>query len=285
MVYSKQFVVAIKLNGQILRESSNQVTLPFGSEYSILLKNLNSVKSSVTVSVDGQEATGEISLVVPANESVELERFIRNGNMEAGNRFKFVKRSKGVEAHRGIKVDDGLIRVEYTFEQRQPEVVEEIIKRRVEPYYPPFDPYYPYPHPWYPRPWYPLPRLGGSNLYKSSTGGFQDPDAMDSIISSSATKGSSVARSVSLNNVTQAGDNPGITVPGSESNQRFVHVPSFKKESQSHVIVLHLVGQVGKLAVVKAITVKHKPTCNTCGKVNLPNNKFCSDCGTALLLL
>ena len=45
MVYKSNFVAVVKTNGTILREkgeSNDEVYLPFGNEYSLLLKNKNS---------------------------------------------------------------------------------------------------------------------------------------------------------------------------------------------------------------------------------------------------
>ena len=101
-VFQDKIVTAIKVGGKVLRENGDTVTLPFGGEYSILVKNLNSVRTQVTISVDGTDAAGK--LVIGPNSSMELERFIRNGNLATGNRFKFIERTAEVEAHRGIKV-------------------------------------------------------------------------------------------------------------------------------------------------------------------------------------
>src|SRR6185503_8982520 len=94
----------------ILRESDSSVSLPFGCEYSILVKNLNSVRAQIAVSIDGKDAVGR--MVIAPNSSIELERFVQNGNLEAGNRFRFIERTAGIEKHRGIGADDGLIRIE-----------------------------------------------------------------------------------------------------------------------------------------------------------------------------
>lgn len=229
MVYCNKVVAAVKVNGQILREKENTVTLPFGSEYSILIKNLNSVRLQVKVSVDGTDATEGTWLVVGPNSSMELERFIRDGNFERGNRFKFIERTAQIEKHRGIKADDGLIRMEYKVEQ----VAVQMLRIHYYDYWscPPNWPYYP-----------PYPRTGRT---------------LDA----------------------------GITVPGSESQQKFVAASNFETYSQSEVIVLHLRGEVGGKKVAKPVTVKTKPTCATCGKVNKGQNQFCSQCGTALTLI
>ena len=81
MMYHQKLVACVKVDGKILRESGDSVSIPFGSEYSILLKNLNTVRVQVKVSIDGTEATEGTWLVIQPNSSVELERFIRNGNM------------------------------------------------------------------------------------------------------------------------------------------------------------------------------------------------------------
>jgi hypothetical protein len=78
----------------------------------------------------------------------------------------------------------------------------------------------------------------------------------------------------------------GITVPGSESNQQFFKAQNFAVESQTEVIVLHLVGTNEKAVLVKKpITVLSKPKCITCHKVNKATSRFCSQCGTALELI
>lgn len=147
-MFSENFIVAVKVGGQVLRESGNLVSLPFGCEYTILLKNLNSRRAMVSVGVDGNDAT-DGKLILAPNATLELERFIRNGNLNSGNRFKFIERTAAVEKHRGVKEDDGLIRAEFWAER---EVIEKPI---VRPHY--YDEYFPRPIPWdpyeYPRPW------------------------------------------------------------------------------------------------------------------------------------
>jgi hypothetical protein len=77
----------------------------------------------------------------------------------------------------------------------------------------------------------------------------------------------------------------GITVPGSESSQHFYSASGFPLESNSHVIILQLRGEVGGVAVEVPVTVERKPECSTCGKTNRPTNKFCDQCGTALRII
>jgi rRNA maturation endonuclease Nob1 len=75
----------------------------------------------------------------------------------------------------------------------------------------------------------------------------------------------------------------GITVPGSKSTQSFQHVTVGALDPTVHNIVLKLVGDLGNnKPVEKAVTVKAKPKCVTCGKQNKAHAKFCVECGTAL---
>jgi len=114
-MYKNNFVVAIKCNDKILREQDGKVVLPFGSEYSILMKNLNSERAVVSVYVDGEDATGCRRIVVNSNSETELEGFKKNS--EVRNKFKFIKKTEKISKHRGDRIDDGLIRVEFTFEK------------------------------------------------------------------------------------------------------------------------------------------------------------------------
>lgn len=263
MMYSEKIVVAIKVGGRVLRESGDTVTLPFGCEYSILVKNLNSVRAQVGLSVDGKNATEGTRLIIAPNSSVELERFISNGNLQAGNRFKFIERSADVENHRGVGEDDGLIRVE-----SWREMVQEWPAISIKP--PSLRNPFPPPRPDSMRPagyWRPgQPRMRSAGPM-SSKAGTARPTA------DSRTRKAAVTSDV------------GITVPGSHSSQQFHSASGFMLEPQSSVIVLRLRGEVAGQAVSSPVTVNAKPQCSTCGKANKAGSEFCAKCGTALVLI
>jgi hypothetical protein len=296
MMYKKNVVACVKVGGQILREQSDRVTLPFGSEYSILLKNLDSVRIQARVHIDGYDTTGGNWLVIEPNGSFELERFIRNGNFDKGNRFKFIERTKPVENVRGIKADDGLVRIEYKKEFVAPKVVENIVRTK-----------YVYDYDYWYRSWpYYKPYWFGDVTFTSTNGmqsGFSNTTSTFTSTNASNNQsfqnkmsqvnaGQDTVRCAAMNctthNLNDASlvNDAGITVPGSESNQTFVPVQNFAVESQTEVIVLHLVGTNEKATPVKKpITVLSKPKCVTCYKVNKATSRFCSQCGTALELI
>ena len=267
MVYQNKLVAAVKVNGQILREIGQSVLIPFGSEYSVFLKNLNSVRVKVKVSIDGTDATGGTWLVVQANSTMDLERFIKDGDFAEGRRFKFIERSKDVEAHRGVKIDDGLVRIEYQTERIRP-VVDV-----------PYVNYYPVPTP-YPQPWYPRPHWiygMGTNSSTRSVGasGSKNYTANDGAMVTET------SCNVNYSDTQNSMGEKGITVQGSVSNQSFVSVSDFET-SDSDVLVLQLRGVVAGKNVAKAITVQTKRTCSSCGKVSKSGIEFCPRCGTAL---
>ena len=114
-MYNQKLVASIKVKGKILREFKDTVYIPFSSEYSILLKNLHTQRAVVNVYLDGENVVPG-GLVIDPGRSIDLERWIKNGNLSEGNKFKFIERTGSVEAHRGIGIEDGLVRIEYQFE-------------------------------------------------------------------------------------------------------------------------------------------------------------------------
>lgn len=261
MMYHNKLAVAVKSNGKVLREfNKDTVFLPFGCEYSLLVKNLNSVRTLVNITIDGQEVvTG--GLVVNAYQEVEIERFVKT-NLNKGNKFKFIERSDAVEAHRGVKLEDGVIRIEFQYEKT-------------------------YPTPLY----YIAPNYWSNNVMFGSTsataGSITRSASMNQITTSSASYDPAGPVNASLNNfVPQGFNDAGITVPGSESNQQFTKVSGFPVEYEKHVMIFKLLGETpDNEPIRKPVTVKHKPKCVTCGKQNKAHAKFCSTCGTALQVL
>ena len=120
MMYQEKMAFAIKVDGKILREFGETVYVPFGSEYSILVKNLNAVRALVTIEIDGSSITDGVRLVVGPNESIDIERSIKNGNLTAGNKLKFIEKTQEISDFRGDRIDDGLVRITYEFERESP---------------------------------------------------------------------------------------------------------------------------------------------------------------------
>jgi hypothetical protein len=285
-MYNQKLVASIKVKGKILREFKDTVYIPFASEYTILLKNLNTVRAVVNVFVDGENAVPG-GLVIDPGRSVDLERWIKNGNLTEGNRFKFIERTAKIEeGPRGIKEEDGLIRVEYQFELPRPVInVNQIFGGMPSQYPGVVDKYSRSVN----SGW--ITASGATYSQVNVNGALRGVDysangaAMQA--SASAAIDKVVPQSTELHDGMATMDwcqnEVGITVPGSKSEQKFQTTTVGALDPTVHNIVLHIVGDLGhNKPVEQAVTVKHKPKCVTCGKQNKYTAKFCTECGTSL---
>lgn len=202
MMYESKLAAAIKVNGKVLREFKDTVHIPFGSEYTILLKNLNTQRAIVNIFIDGDDIVPG-GIVLNTGQEIDLERSVKNGNLTEGNRFKFIERTGAVEQHRGIKLEDGLVRIEFQFEQ---------------------------PRPIYNTSWI---SASGSTIYPQ--GGILRNSTADWAGPAGSVTCSATMDSYSANDV-------GITVPGSKSTQSFQTTYVGALESTKHSMVFKLVG-------------------------------------------
>lgn len=256
-MYANNFAAAIIVGGKVLREFKDTVYLPFGSEYKVRLKNLNNVRAKVSIELDGECVT-DGSLVVNAFETTDLERFIRNGNLTKGNRFKFIERSDKIEQYRGIKAEDGIVSIRYEFET--PFLSEVTIPVT-------------YGRPFSYRDYSTLCNQVNLNSTPRTKGIPPSP---------SASYGASVVQS----SVKGAINDAGITVEGSLSNQTFSTTHWRGTAGVTHVMNIRLLGETeDNVPVREAMTVKTKAKCKTCGTTNKATAKFCSECGTSLILM
>lgn len=264
MMYNSKMAVAIKANGRVLRELKDTVFVPFGQEYSILLKNLNSVRASVSITIDGVDVTDGNELVVMPNCEFELERFIKMSNMASGNKFKFIERTASVEKARNNKIDDGLIRIAFKFEkpvQQYFSNLNHIMRSDL----------------FGGRSYSKGPAFTDDTTSCNYTTNVSQPQMMNQVFDSSLTV-SSATRSM-VNDV-------GITVAGGLSDQKFQTVAPFQLETEEHVMILKMLGETQDgLQIASPVTVKSKPKCVTCHKVNKATAKFCTDCGTSLQIV
>jgi hypothetical protein len=265
MMYSDKLVLAVKANGKILREKQDSVYVPFGTEYSLLIKNKNSVRASVSVEIDGADVAEHCTFIIPANGELDLERYIKGGNLKTGNKFKFIERTK--------KIEDGLVRVQFEFERAvvAPSLSSTYTLTRSHPIWP-LDQWIVSRFPeQYHRPF--------PNVYGPVYGGVVD-DTLGSVHTYTSATGA-LDQGIVQSNALPVPD-IGITVPGSESLQEFNIGSSFCTDGVQHVLIMKMLGEVHGEQVSKPVTVQAKPKCITCGTVNKGNAKFCRECGTAL---
>ena len=278
-MYGNKIAAAIKVNGKVLREFKDTVYVPFGSEYTILIKNLHTQRAVINIFIDGDNVVPS-GLVLNAGQEVDLERSIKNGNLNEGNRFKFIERTGAVEDHRGVKLEDGLIRIEHQFEQ---------------PYRPPVN-----------RGW-----ITASGATSGSSGDWYAKNAPATYNVNGTLRsvdfsqnGSATAQFASAAVDKYCADNGilnqsemhagmatmdwcqnevGITVPGSKSEQKFQTTYMGVMEAEKHNMIIRILGQTANnQPVEKPVTVKAKQKCDTCGHTNKATANFCTKCGTSL---
>lgn len=296
-MYGNKLAAAIKVNGRVLKEFKDTVYVKFGSEYSVYMKNLNTTRALVNVFIDGTNITPG-GLVINAGQEVDLQRSIANGNLTEGNSLKFIERTGAVENHRGIKLEDGIVRIEYQFEMPRMSISiadtfwkDESWKQKIGG------------HPY---------TSGGhygdlvNNTYGTAgamsrsvnvngmlrSADYSSGETMKAQATSAATEyfatNNIVAQSAvhdgmaTMDSYVPKND-IGITVPGSKSTQSFTTTYMNAMEPEKHTIVLKLLGEtLDNKPVLQPVTTKHKPKCVTCGKQNKATAKFCTECGTAL---
>ncbi len=268
MVYTNKFVATLKQNGKVLREFGDKFYLPFGSEYSIFLKNLHSKRALVTVKIDGKNVAGNNQFVINANSTLDIERYVENLNQ--GGRFKFIERTQKIEDYRGIGVEDGLIQITFQYEADFSQLLTEVSDR-----------YHKSTNEWpitsQPLRGFPFTTQGSGKEYYGAIGTTFNAGAG---INSLSHGGCGSIENIQL--CSSVINDNGITVPGSTSTQQFKLTNTFNVESEIHTIVMVLKGSEGNKLVEKIIDTKTKRKCDTCGKSNRYNSKFCRECGTSL---
>lgn len=253
-MFKENFVVCVKSSGKVLRENKGGIVeLPFGSEYSLFLKNLSSRKAVASVFVDGKDVSEGNRIIVEGGRGVDILGFIE-GN-EVKNSFKFIERTKRIEEYRGINAEDGIIRVQFQFEKY---VCEQYPVAYYYPYY--YYPYYPYTY--------------SEITYTSSS---------YNVSSSKGVRGTSNVSCYYQNTGLdkQSSNQDGITVKGSRTSQDFVNGYIGKLEENIYTITLKLVGynKTGG-QVSKAFYTNEKIRCFICGELNSSDHNYCSECGT-----
>jgi len=251
MTYKKDFAVAVKCGGRVLTEvdSDPAVHLPFGSEYSVILKNLHGTRAQVQVFIDGKDVLYGKSIVLEPNHKIELERFVKD--LSKGKRFKFVEKTDEVIAKHGDEADDSIIHVGYRFERPRVPII-------------------PVPYVW---PLTQMIPIWQPTFYstRTDTGNISGNGAIGTLTCSSA---GAVGQSESMVNV-------GKTVKGSSSHQSFSTTSVGALEDETHVINLIMRGYRSGVAVDEPEVVKKKVEC-FCGTISKKGNNFCRKCGEAL---
>ena len=278
MMYSNKLVAVVKVKGHVLREVDGVVHIPFGSEYTIYLKNLNSRKAVVSIDIDGDDVCDDSQYVIHPNTEVEIEGFLRGNSI--ANKFKFIEKTKEISDFRGDEPEDGLIKIDFQFES--------------------------YLNDWtYKEPYWNTGYRGfndpGNIKYGSSSNcrGIamgSTPDATGSndnvnpvyscnLGGLSSQRATSSVQQINTSNNSfhpiQESDQ-GITARGSQSGQSFRTATVGILDPQVFSMVFQLKGMSNGQILEHALTVNRKVQCDNCGRKWKSSFTCCGNCGTSL---
>jgi len=285
-MYSKNFVVVVRVNGRNLREfgsdgSECSVLLPFGTEYSISAKNLESRSARMRISIDGEDVLSKNWIIVPAGKEISVDGFM-NSSGRVTNKFRFIQKTEHIIDHRGDRIDDGFILIQWQFEKPKPVTVD-VYENHHHNHW---DHVHHYPKPYWPsNPW------GGPWItYGSGTArGFSGDVQVTNCVNSTGT-----SKDVPFTNtchvdmpMASAGPLPeeGITVHGREIDQQYHTGYIGQLEPNKHTMIIRLKGtaKVAGEKVIAPVEVKSKVQCPTCGIMAKSGMRYCSNCGTCLV--
>lgn len=248
-MYRNKFIALIKKDGIPLRELGNKyVYLPFGSEYSIELRNNNYKRALAKIYIDGTPVT-QNGIVINSKTTINLERFILDGNLSKGKRFKFVSVNDS-PIHDPNNSQNGVVKIELWLEK------DYFIS--------------PISSSWWPTT--PLSYLGGTTTLLCGT-----------VTCATTTSRNSTSTWLSdketFNNISNTTlSNTGVTVEGGNSNQQFTVTHPFELETYHTTLELILQG------VENEITTSSTMYCTKCGKKVQPTHSFCSRCGAVVVV-
>lgn len=262
MVYSSNFVVALKSKGKVLRERQDEVYLPFGSEFSVLLKNLDDRRAVVTVEIDGRDVLDGEEIVIDGNSDLELQGFMDGNTVK--RKFRFIEKNKEISEFRGDFPEDGIVKVKVRHEiSRPPYIV------------------------WSPPNWFNTPDIPKKRsftgdfphqvLYTSHIGGGGGGGTSDLI-------GCTLNASCSIQNSVESKveNDAGITVEGSKTNQYFFET-RVGELTDPKTICLKIRGGHGEQKVTQPLYARRKIQCKYCGYKCQTNWNNCPGCGAAVI--
>jgi hypothetical protein len=271
-MYKNSCLASIRVNNRTLREKHNKtVFLPFNSQYSIFLRNDNTRRAYVSIKIDGTDVLGGDGLILNGyGYEINLERFLTDGNLNNGRRFKFVKASDE-RVQDPSSPENGLVEIEFWLEKPINIV-----------YYPtPFvlrnDEWRISSWPISSWPWY--SGHTGSYNHKTLSGAINCSTnySATTIGAGSATK--TMATTLPDSGMKESfSSDIGATVEGNKSSQSFVNTTFGEKEYPSTVIKLWLRG------LDREITTADKLYCTSCGKKLNFDYEFCPKCGTEVVI-
>jgi hypothetical protein len=146
-----EFVVNVIYDGEILVPNKKMVVaLPFGSEYSLRLRNKSGKRALANIFIDGEAISdNNEGVIIDAHSYVDVDRFI---NVKKKLKFVSEKSSAAADFGKTNNNSNGIVKVEWRLEANKPSCAlrsHTIIETTYPPWYP-CPKWVPYPKPYKP---------------------------------------------------------------------------------------------------------------------------------------
>lgn len=260
-MYRDRFVLSIIHDGHPVKETgykgsndlyrgSMAVALPFNSEYKVRLKNKNNRSCTARVFIDDKRVSKLGDLIIGANGTVDLERFI-DSSLDHGKRFKFVPLDHP-DVDDPTSGHNGIVKVEFRLARK-----ENGIKIKTDPVV------------W--KPW------DFADYDKPFDGIYGDDiNPINKNFSGGSVQVSYCATNFLSDNQNSIED--GATVEGKHSDQSFIYSNLDVVDFPTTTLWLKIVGIKDTKQADKMIY----RYCSNCGIKIKRSDKYCSECGNRL---
>lgn len=296
-------------------EDKSEARLPFGTEFSVFLRNRNNHDVAVELTLDGTNVLfGDGKIIIPAMDSVMIEGF-SNRDGTGGQRFRFIN-SKGEEAESlgrvsGLRENGKIVarfyhannpnsRIEQDKRKRDildklNEIQDDIRRSRpyIPPYIPPYRPIDPYHDPYSPR-WEWYDKFKPYLHYGSNTND-PHPDQVKIVSTSFSMDNDNTinqyhVRSSVVNSSGQMRDDfelmsirENLVSNADRVNLQEGVIETGSNHNQEWEHCDHEVGQFITAMEMKILGYENTTKiCSSCGDSNPAKSKHCSECGARL---
>lgn len=289
-------------------KEAEKVKLPFGTEFSIFLRNRNNYDVAVRLTLDGTSVLFNDSyIILPAMKSEMIEGFSNRDGI-GGQRFKFL-RSNGEEAQALGRTpnltENGQIVAEF-YKATAPvqaqirekdildkleEIRKEVKEKDSQPYYPPYTPI-PYPCPQYPTEpkkrhpdWYGSPQGTGDGQFNCSTNESYGQSSLKNNTKGLTIKPMSAGHFGVNDSHTNLYESNSITTGLLQSQAQEGVIESGSDHDQEWKIIDYTIGSLITKIELKILGINNTMiVCSHCKTECTYPNKFCSECGRSLLV-
>jgi len=110
-MYHNKIAAVIKCQNKPVLEKGNSFFLPINSTFSVFIKNLHDKKAFVKVYVNGKSVTPD-HIEMHKKDRISIFKY-----QDTNHTFRFIENSREIQSAQGTNIEDGLVRIEVSFEK------------------------------------------------------------------------------------------------------------------------------------------------------------------------